>query len=87
MAAVALSGVLPECVLEAFAVRRKGGMAGKALVDGEEAGASEPSIPKMSSSSGVEGRLAFAGGLPVGVAGGALFLPFLGGVVVIVIEF
>jgi hypothetical protein len=84
MAADCLRGVLPEWVLVAFAVRRKGGMAGIALVDGEELG-SERSSPK-GSKSGEEGLLAFAGGRPVGVEGGALFLPFLGGVVVIVYE-
>jgi hypothetical protein len=36
---------------------------------------------------GVEGLLAFAGGRPVGVEGGALFLPFLGGVLDIEDEF
>jgi hypothetical protein len=70
------SGQGTRCVLVAFAEGRKGGMAGMALVVGVGELNSSPKGSK--SSSGVEGRLAFAGGLPVGVEGGALFLPFLG---------
>ena len=56
----------------------KGGMSGRALgliVEEKPAGVSSPTRAE-----GVEGLLALAGGLPVGVEGGALFLPFLGGV-------
>jgi hypothetical protein len=70
------SGQGTRWVLVAFAEGRKGGMAGMALVEGGWESLSNSS-PKRSSV-GEEGLLAFAGGLPVGVEGGALFLPFLG---------
>ena len=57
----------------------KGGIAGRALglmVEEKPLGVSSPTRAE-----GVEGLLALAGGLPVGVEGGALFLPFLGGIV------
>ena len=56
----------------------KGGMAGRALglmVDANPGGASSLVL------AGDDALLALAGGRPVGVEGGALFLPFLGGVV------
>jgi hypothetical protein len=55
-------------------------------VEGEETGSLGSNNSEKGSYSGDDGLLAFAGGLPVGVEGGALFLPFLGGVVDIVVE-
>ena len=50
-----------------------------ALVSSEEAKPRGTSPP--AEVAGDDGLLALAGGRPVGVEGGALFLPFLGGVV------
>jgi hypothetical protein len=60
-------------------------MAGMALDEGDETD-SLGSSSSEKGSNGEDGLLAFAGGRPVGVEGGALFLPFLGGVVDIVVE-
>ena len=49
-------------------------------------GAAARGVPLRCESVGEDGLLALAGGRPVGVEGGALFLPFLGGVVDIVVE-
>ena len=59
-------------------VDRKGGIAGRTLgsvVEAKPFGASPPVLAV-----GVDALLALAGGRPVGVEGGALFFPFLGGV-------
>jgi hypothetical protein len=77
------TGVLLQNDLVALGVFLKAGISGRALVEGGGTGSKRS--PKTSSE-GEDGRLAFAGGCPVGVEGGALFLPFLGGVEVIVVE-
>jgi hypothetical protein len=75
--AAADSGVFVPWRRVALGVRLKGGISGRALGFGEgEDGPKRSSAKTLSS--GEEGLLAFAGGRPVGVEGGALFLPFRG---------
>jgi hypothetical protein len=62
----------------AFAVGRKGGMAGRALEEGEGVDSNCSIASVKGSYSGEDGLLAFAGGRPVGVEGGALFFPLRG---------
>ena len=77
-----MAGVAPVGVggdLEAPEAGWNGGIAGRALEPREEAKPRGTSPPVEVA--GDDGLLALAGGRPVGVEGGALFLPFLGGVV------
>jgi len=71
-------------VLEVPAVELEGSLkGGMALESSEEV---NPIMGLSPVAAGVDGLLAFTGGHPVGIEGGALFFPFLGGVVDIVGE-